>query len=74
MSSRGITFLSIYEKVLKYRNKKVHSIDLQITNLVCLYMIQVSNESKIYKVHACKTLVNSRPLPRLWRYDDHVES
>lgn len=53
-------------KALKYSNKKVYSIDIQITNLVCPYMIQVSNnESKIYKVQACKTLVNAMPLPRL---------
>lgn len=53
-------------KALKYRKKKVHSIDIKITNLVCPYMIQASNnESKIYKVQACKTLVNSVPLPRL---------
>lgn len=62
ISSRGITFLSIYEKVLKHRNKNIHTIDIQITNLVCPYVIQVSNnESKIHKVQAYKTLVNSIP-------------
>lgn len=48
MPSRGIIFLSIYEKSLKYSNKKVHSIDIQITNLVCPHNIQVSNNQNYF--------------------------
>lgn len=44
ISSRGVIFLSISEKALKYRKQKVHSIDILVTNLVCPYMIQVSNK------------------------------